>query len=210
MRDRTASILLCLLSLLGGAIVGCAILPPPQSESDRLVSLLQPAKAPATATATLETAPAKQPPRARLVHLDRACKQTGGNPILVLPDQVPSAPGSIRCTVLTTWVPPRPEVLLIVAVGFSMLQPRPFDLDGAGAPGCSLAVAWSSLLIASPKGPQDPKLRWVDSGRAELELPVRQQDAGVRVYVQAAIASTANQARLLTTAQVAEFWIPRR
>jgi hypothetical protein len=170
-------------------------------ENTRLVNQLE--------MATIAPAAALQS-RARLIWPDTVCQARGGRPIFVLPPQNPRVGHEVAFSLLATWLEPRDDVTLFVTTGPRLLTPV-FDLDGAGAPGCKLMVAWtaiSALPAGAPSGTVvDGVWFKVGPGRWDFRWTPAAKAANQRLYVQAGLlAPKQNRAGLLTTAAI-ELWI---
>lgn len=183
----------------------CATEPPPSPmailENTRLVNQLE--------MATIAPAVALQS-RARLIWPDTVCQARGGRPIFVLPPQNPRVGHEVTFSLLATWLEPRDDVTLFVTTGPRLLTPA-FDLDSAGAPGCKLMVAWTTVSVlpagASVGDVVDGVWLKVGPGRWDFHLTPTVGMGNTRLYLQAGLtAPKQNRAGLLTTAAI-ELWI---
>lgn len=136
---------------------------------------------------------------ARIRYPPKVCvTRSGATPLIVLRPQSPHVGEPVSFSVVSTWLSPRPETTWFLAIGTRLL-PEPYDLAGAGAPGCFLMVAWDTLLIV-PAG-TDPGTLWRYGGPGQIDFdwtPLSQH-AGTHWFVQGAVASGENAAGLLTT-----------
>lgn len=187
-------------------LAACAAAPEPTPE-DRLVSALQVARHPESATALLDGSDRLLEPRARLVYLPTPCRPLkGANPILVLPPQSPQVGRPVQLSILTTWLEPRPDLVVVVAVGPALLQPF-FDLTASGAPGCQLMVSWTALQVLLP-GQQSAGM-WVHSGPGQWDLLWKPgpANANQQFCVQAAVASPRDNRSGIVVTSAAQLWV---
>jgi len=195
---RAASLLVLLFATCTAA--GTPTLPP-VLESTRLVNHV--------ALATISPSVPLQS-RARLIWPETVCQGRGGRPIFVLPPQNPQVGREVSFSLLATWLEPREDVTLFVTLGPQLLMPV-FNLDGAGAPGCKLMVAWTSVSMLAAGTPAGTIVdgTWVKvgPGRWDFHWTPPAKAANQRLYIQAGLLSPKqNRAGLLTTATI-ELWI---
>lgn len=202
MHDRTRSGLLLVASLV---LAMCVAAPAPREE-DHLLSVLEQARRPATAQATLAPAGPVQP-RAQLIYAPTACRPIkGANPMIWLPPQAPRVGEPVHLSVLTTQLEPRPDLLVVVAIGPDLLRPS-FDLTASGAPGCHLLVSWTSIAVLFPTQQSVGMWEHVGPGRWDLNWTPAPMNANQVFYVQAAVSSARDNRSGVTFTSAAELWV---
>lgn len=180
------------------------------------VSLFDRARAPLEATNDDVLRPAPQPlnPRLRIMW-DRsgsACRpRSGANPVIVLmspvvPEVRPRVGTRIQFAVMSCWPSTETPTTFIMAIGTRLLQPA-FNLDGSGAPGCQLLVAWDHLAVITAGDQGSGMWQRKGGGRVDFDWTPLPMHANTRWYIQAGIVAPGeNQANLLTTSAV-EMWV---
>lgn len=193
---RNATVFVLLL-----AVAACYLLGGPPSQTPRLQALWESAHA-QVAAASMDTAPAAATarPRMQLVASSRACQPRGGaNPVIAFVPQNPQVGHPVRFSVLTSWLSPRYDRTVFLAIGTKLL-PQPFDLTGSGAPGCQFDVAWDSLTTLEPG--DVPSGFWTRNGpgRLDFEWTPLPANVGQKWYLQVGISAPGeNSVGLLTT-----------
>lgn len=182
-------------------LVACFLVSTPDDNA-RLAGILERAHAAPTLAATIGPA-TPPPPRsiARLIYPAHVCQpKHGANPIIAILPQNPQVGRPVRFSIVTSYLEPRLDPTMFIAIGTQLLA-KPFDLTGSGAPGCSLMVAWNTLLTVTPGF--DPGGMWHRSGpgRVDFDFTPTPANLGTHWFIQAAIAAPGeNPAGILTTA----------